>query len=570
MPSPTLHASRRQEFWATHAAALTAVALLTAASAGVQAQQPANNSTAQQAQAQAAARLAQAQQAARQAQALQAAQAARQTQAQMQQAAQAARQTQAQALQTAQAARQTQAQMQQAAQAARQTQAQALQTAQAARQMQAQQTAQAARQAQAPLAGRQTQAQAQQAALAARQMQARANVATSRPASSNLNPRAGAAGPPVVSRNFPGHPGPAGSRESQAPNGSIVRTAADGSVIEVRNPRNGVSIQHGLDGSRRILVEQADRSRVFIPSRGPQYVQHPYTFRGQSMDHRTFVVNGQLTHQFYRPYSYRGTTLDVYATPRYYGPKVYQWATSRMRAPENFNWTYTTTPTPWYSHYRGFFTPEPAYQTPLAWLTDYMLGATLSVAYATQGQSSDALAKDAAPVTPQVKQLLADEVGRQVKQEAGEAADNARNQDPRPEAAGVVHELEDRQPHVFVVSSDLDLVDPAGRRCSMTEGDVVQVTSSPDGEAGTVDAVVLATKGGVECARASQVQIALNDVQEMQNHMRETIDQGIANTKAAKESQSVTPAFAAAPPPADANAAGEIQQEQAIAAAAEG
>jgi hypothetical protein len=82
--------------------------------------------------------------------------------------------------------------------------------------------------------------------------------------------------------------------------------------------------------------------------------------------------------------------------------------------------------------------------------------------------------------------------------------------------------------------------------------------------------VVLATKGGVECARASQVQIALNDVQEMQNHMRETIDQGMANTKAAKDGQSVTPAFAAAPPPADANAAGEIQQEQAIAAAAEG
>jgi hypothetical protein len=56
----------------------------------------------------------------------------------------------------------------------------------------------------------------------------------------------------------------------------------------------------------------------------------------------------------------------------------------------------------------------------------------------------------------------------------------------------------------------------------------------------------------------------------MQNHMRETIDQGMANTKAAKDGQSVTPAFAAAPPPADANAAGEIQQEQAIAAAAEG
>jgi methionine aminopeptidase len=199
-----------------------------------------------------------------------------------------------------------------------------------------------------------------------------------------------------------------------------------------------------------------------------------------------------------------------------------------------------------------------------------MLGSTLSVAYTTKGQASDPLPANAAPVTPQVKQLLADEVDRQVKQEAEEAADNAKNREPQPEAASVVHELADRRPHVFVVSSDLDLVDPTGRRCSMSEGDVVQVTSGPKSDSGTVDAVVLATKGGEECGRAAQVQLALTDVQEMQNHMRETIDQGIANTKAGKEGQSVTPAFAASAPPADANAAGEIQQQQAIAAAAEG
>jgi len=389
-------------------------------------------------------------------------------------------------------------------------------------------------------------------------------------ASLSANPRPAASGPPVPSRNFPGHPGPPGSTETQNRNGSIVRTAADGSVIDVRNPRNGVSIHHALDGSRRIMVEQPDHSRVFIPARGIQYVQHPYVFHGHAMDHRTFVVQGPLFHQFYRPYNYGGTTLDVYATSRYYAPNFYQWATSRFNAPTNYNWGYSTNATPWYGHYHGFFTPDSSYQTPQIWLADYMLGATLFVAYTAKGEASDPLPENAAPVTPQVKQMLADEIGRQVKQEAAEAADNAQNREPQPGAGSVVQVLADRQPHVFVVSSDLDLVDPTGRRCSMSEGDVVQVTSAPKPDTGTVDAVVLASKGGVECGRAAQVQVAVNDVQEMQNHMRETIDQGLASTPAGKQAKSVTPAFAAAAPPADANATREIQQQQEIAAAAEG
>jgi hypothetical protein len=74
----------------------------------------------------------------------------------------------------------------------------------------------------------------------------------------------------------------------------------------------------------------------------------------------------------------------------------------------------------------------------------------------------------------------------------------------------------------------------------------------------------------MECERAAQVQIALSDLQEMQNHMRETIDQGMAGTSAGRSAATVTPAYAAAAPPPDANAAREIEQQQQIAAAAEG
>jgi hypothetical protein len=388
------------------------------------------------------------------------------------------------------------------------------------------------------------------------------------PSNNNLQ-RPVATGPQVPARSVPGLPAPRGSKEMQGHNGSIIRTASDGSVMDVRNPSKGMVIHHAIDGSRRVMVQNADRSRAYIPAKGIPYVQHPYTFRGQQLDHRTFVVQGQLFHQIYRPYNYRGTNLDVYATSRYYAPKFYQWVSTKAAAPQNFNWPYNSS-TPWYGHYQGFFTPETSYQSPAQWLTDYMMAATLYVAYSTKGQASDPPPANSAPVTPEVKQMLTEEVSRQVKQESAEAADNAQNRTPQPGAGSVVQELSDRETHVFVVSSDLDLVDPSGRRCAMSEGDVVQVTSGPKADSGAVDAVVLVSKGGVECTKAAQVEIALNDVQEMQNHMRAVIDQGMATTPAANNSQPVTPAFAAAAPPADQNATQEIEQQTQIAAAADG
>jgi hypothetical protein len=174
-----------------------------------------------------------------------------------------------------------------------------------------------------------------------------------------------------------------------------------------------------------------------------------------------------------------------------------------------------------------------------------------------------------AAITPEVKKMVADEVGRQVQQEAVEAQQVSQNHEPPAAASSVVQELQDKQPHVFVVAADLDLVDPSGRRCMVSEGDVVQVVSEPAPDGATVDAVVMASKGGVECERSVKVEIALNDVQEMQNHMRDTIDQGMAETNAGKQAAKLTPAFAASPPPADSNAATEIEQQQQIAAAAE-
>jgi hypothetical protein len=372
----------------------------------------------------------------------------------------------------------------------------------------------------------------------------------------------------VQSQNFIGHPGPPGSTEIQTHNGSIVRKSADGQIIDVRVPRTGMVIHHGLDGSRHVMVEQPDHSRIYAASRGVSYVQHPFTVGGRTYDHRTFAVQGQLFHQVYRPYTYGGQTLDAYATTRFYSPQFYRWATSRMAA-TSFSWGFVTNPPPWYGYYRGYFVPDANYTNPLLWLTDFMLASSLAISYRTEPPTAPpAPASDAAPViTPQVKQMLADEVGRQVKQESAEAQANAQNRDIPPASGSIVQELSDGQEHVFVVASDLDLVDGTGRRCMISEGDVVDVKSAVDASSSTALAVVLASKGFGECERAAQVPITVSDLQEMQNHMRETIDQGMANTAAGKKAQTVTPAFAASTPPPDTNAAREIEQQQKIAAA---
>ena len=373
----------------------------------------------------------------------------------------------------------------------------------------------------------------------------------------------------AASRLFGGHPAPPGSHETRTANGTVVRKAADGTVLEVANPGKGMLIQHEVDGGRRILVNQPDRTRIFAASRGVQYVQHPYTYGGRAYDHRTYYFQGKTVHRYYRPYTYGGASLDAYAPTRFYPINFYRWTVTRFK-PTPFQWNYTNQS--WYRHYSGYFTPDSSYSSPLPWLVDFVIGASLATAYNAEQQSRQAPppADSSSAVTPQVKQLVAEEVRRQVGEEALEAQQNARNVDPPPGAGGVVAELSDRQVHAFVVGSDLDLVDASGRRCMVSEGDVVAVVSPAKADTSTANAVVLASKGGNECERSVRVAIALNDVQEMQNHMREAIDQGLASTNAAKTVPAVTPAFAQAGPPADPNAAQEIEREQQIAAAAEG
>ncbi len=133
--------------------------------------------------------------------------------------------------------------------------------------------------------------------------------------------------------------------------------------------------------------------------------------------------------------------------------------------------------------------------------------------------------------------------------------------------------LSDNQTHVFIAGTSLDLVDTSGGECGISQGDVLEVTSAPPPGATAATAVVLCSKGGRECSKSAQVSVAFPDLQDMQNHMRETIDQGLGDLQS-KQGQSGLPpappsaqgapvqsAYVAAAPPADPNVVAEIKQQ---------
>jgi hypothetical protein len=129
----------------------------------------------------------------------------------------------------------------------------------------------------------------------------------------------------------------------------------------------------------------------------------------------------------------------------------------------------------------------------------------------------------------------------------------------------------DNNSHVFVVGDDLDLVDAGGAACAVSQGDVLQMTQPPPQDAAAATLVVMASKGGVECRKGSAVQVGLADLQNMQNHMRETLDQGLSDLQAHQGGLPTPPpaalaaatpaAFSMGAPPPDQTAATQINQE---------
>lgn len=369
-----------------------------------------------------------------------------------------------------------------------------------------------------------------------------------------------------------GRPLPAGHREVPVRGGGTARLDEHGRVREVH--ARGMDIHRGPGGERRIMAERADHSRVFAERHGYGYVQRPYMYRGREFAHRTYFVNGRAYDRFYYRYPYHGVVLEGYAPRVYYAPAFYGWAYNPWAVPVAYTWAWAGNP--WAVYYGAYFTPYPVYASASLWLTDYMISATLAAAYQAQMDAAAAAAQSAGPppaaLTPEVKQLVSDEVQRQLALENSEQGQVAANAQPDPASSGIVRMLNDRATHVFVAGATLDVYDAAGQECALSQGDVVQLVAPPAAGGTAASLVVLAGKGA-DCRKGDTVSIELADLQDMQNHMRETIDQGLGEIQShagqgglpvLPVSAKVAPApapFAAEAPPPDPNAATEINQQ---------
>lgn len=368
-----------------------------------------------------------------------------------------------------------------------------------------------------------------------------------------------------------------GSRENIARNGSAVRVRPNGRVSDVHDVRRGMDVHQGMNGGRSIIVDRPDHSRTFFALGRPGYVARPYSFHGHDFDRRTYVYHGHTYDHFYRGYRFHGLGLHVYAPSFYFGHAYYGWAFNPWASPIRYRWGWMGNP--WNRYYGYYFSPYPVYPSAAFWLTDYLISTNLQAAYAAHQEAGEmngdpSMAAGVAPMTPDVKQEIADEVRNQLTLESQEAQQNAQQQVADPGASGIASVMTDvanGHPRVFVVGGSLDVVDSSGNECALSDGDALQLQSAPPANATAADLVVLASKGGQECVKSDLVSVPLDSLQEMQNHLREVIDQGLQELQTnqgkgglpqAPASPQMAPAvYTSVAPPPDPNAANEIQQQ---------
>lgn len=343
-------------------------------------------------------------------------------------------------------------------------------------------------------------------------------------------------------------PAPVGSHQTQLKNGNSLQVRSSGKVSDVRDAKRGMDIHHSLNGSTRVSVERPDHSRVFAERGRPGYIERSYRYNGHDYGRRSYYYHGREYDRYYGGYYYRNVYVNYYAPAYYYPAGFYGWAYNPWYQPVVYPWGWAGSP--WYGYYGGYFTPYPVYPTASLWLTDYIISSQLAAAYEAQ-QQGNALAVQQqspgyAPLTPETKQLIADEVRSQLALENSEAQHNAQNQELDAASSSIARLLGDGRPHVFVAAGNLDVVDSAGRECLISDGDALAMRTPPPADSTSAELVVLSSKGGQECANASHVNIGLSDLQEMQNHLRENIDQGL-QTLQSKQGSGGLPA---APPSA--------------------
>ena len=394
-------------------------------------------------------------------------------------------------------------------------------------------------------------------------------------------PRNTMAGSPMGSsaRGAMAHPvSPRPLTVSRTSFGSVSRDS-NGRLREVHDDKRGIDVQHRLNGSSKVSAVRADHSRIVAERGRAGYIARPYSFHGHPYYSRTYAWHGHIYQRMYRGYTFRRIPVEVYAPRVYYAPAFYGWAYYPWATPVPYAWGWG--PDPWYGYYGFYFTPYPSYAAPADWLTDYVISQDLAAAYAAQQaqaqqaqQTQQTDASVAQPtgqpaITPEIKAEIAAQIKDEIQLENAEAQANAQGQEPDPQSSSINRMFLDGQSHIFIADDSLDVTDAQGNGCPLSDGDVLQLAPPQDPEATAGVLTVLASKGGTECQQGTTVSVGLSDLQEMQNGMRATLDQGMQELSQAKgiptppmDSSATAPsAIDATAPKPDADVDAQLRQE---------
>jgi actin-related protein len=316
----------------------------------------------------------------------------------------------------------------------------------------------------------------------------------------------------------------------------IERARADGSKMIV---------ERGLRGERRIEVVRPSGVRVVtIGRRG--FVEHPLR-RGYVA--RTYVAGGRSEVRVYRTTVYRNIQIRSYVPAVVYLPAFYGWASRPWREPVTYVWVQT----PSSGVYEEFFTPERSYPSASIWVVDFMMAENLRLAYEAQMAGGERMAYQerpsiGAPVTRQVKDMLAEQVRQQI-----EVEQLAATQPAAPMATNAAAEVPpaalDPRYRVFVAHTNLAMTSSTdGQICTLTPGDVIQRTSNTLTDDGKVGVMVLSSKG-TGCPVSFQSAIDLATLQDMHNQFRENISAGLGKLASSAGSGGIPVAPATNPKP---------------------
>jgi hypothetical protein len=333
------------------------------------------------------------------------------------------------------------------------------------------------------------------------------------------------------------------------PNGSLAtyqraNTRAsfrsDGHVNSVHT--SSLDIKRGVHGERVVIDRRPDKTVVVRSGPRSGFVQRTVqNSKGISYVQRTYVSGASVSTRTFTNYTYHGRELANFDPSVTYAPEFYGWAYYPWDTPAAYAWPWASQP--WYGFYGNYFSPASAYPSPAAWLTDYLMGQIMSSAYQEQEQDQsqgeeqaavdDSVAPDAeladsepvyatadTPITPELKQSIADEARQQV------AYENAASQSPAeaPDLAGLPQVLVPN--HIFVVDAMLDVLTADSNSCQLSRGDTLKLVAAPAPDSSSADLRVASSRRG-DCPAAQTLTLSLEQLQEMQNSFRAQVNAGL-------------------------------------------